>query len=582
MNVSFFNGKIVIDGYLYEEVPYDVSANNLSVCFDGKGGLTKYLSVCNGKNHLIRSFLSLYKDGERIGAYTLKHVEVCGRIQEIRLTGDGYRVDITQFISKNDDAVFIKFDFYSKKQSEFTLEYSVFSEKPPTFSSEKPYEEIPENSSVEYKVKVLGKESFPFVISFEQSQNYCDGLVLAFEEKLGISKKEISDVKIPVSAKTEQEKAQYLSSLFCCIENYKECQNIKGFVAGCNYLNPVRTYYRDSYWTALSVYEYDASLVKRQIITLAKGIASDGTCPSAVKKDLSGFWSGHYDSPSFFVMMVYDYVNHTGDKGVLSVQINGKTLIDLCEAVVLKQIEKTDETGLLKKQGPYNKLDWADEVNRNGYVTYDEALFYRALYCLERLCKTCRRDVSAYGVMAGRVKDKINEILWDEEKGYYVNYKDGDFTEDNLSVDTVLVYLFGISDEIRSKRMLDAMEKHLETKNNKRQLAGDYGIMCVYPFYKKPTATSYKSSQDYEYHNGANWPYLSALYAYAKYLAGRDYKYALESWFSYNLNDGIFTPIEYFSPCRKSGSTLQAWSGLSAFVYDNIGKKSFFDSKFIK
>ena len=40
MKVSFQNGRIVTDGYLHEDVPYDVSANNLSVCFDGKGGIT--------------------------------------------------------------------------------------------------------------------------------------------------------------------------------------------------------------------------------------------------------------------------------------------------------------------------------------------------------------------------------------------------------------------------------------------------------------------------------------------------------------------------------------------------------------
>ncbi|MBQ7769668.1 MAG: aminotransferase, partial [Clostridia bacterium] len=211
-----------------------------------------------------------------------------------------------------------------------------------------------------------------------------------------------------------------------------------------------------------------------------------------------------------------------------------------------------------------------------GYVTYDEALYYRALRCAEKLCVTCGKDGAVYQKAADKVKEAINTILWDEEKGYYVNYVDGDFTEDNLSVDTVLVYLFGIADEERSNRMFDAMERLLETKNNTLQQAGDYGIMCVYPFYKRIGAAYFKSSQDYEYHNGGNWPYWCAMYAYAKHLAGRDYRYALKSWFSYNLERGIFTHVEYFSPCRKSGSTLQAWSGLAAFVYDHIDKQSFF------
>ena len=58
MKVSFLNGQIVADGYLHEDVPYDVSANNLSVCFDGKGGISKYLSVRNGRDYSVRSMTS--------------------------------------------------------------------------------------------------------------------------------------------------------------------------------------------------------------------------------------------------------------------------------------------------------------------------------------------------------------------------------------------------------------------------------------------------------------------------------------------------------------------------------------------
>ena len=577
MKVSFLNGRIVTDGYFYEDVPYDVSANNLSVCFDGKGGLSKYLSVRSGKNYSQRSMFSLYKNGEHVGAYTKKQTRMAGRIQEICLLGDGYRVEMKQFITKEDDAVFVDMTFVTDENTDFTVVYGIGdSWVIPAFSYAFPYKLDQENMRFELNVNVCGEKHIQFVVAYEENQAYCDWLLASFQEKAEMARREIDDIVFPPSAQTEEEKALYLSALFCSLENYKECGGLKGFVAGCHYLNPLRTYYRDSYWTILPMYAYDISLVKRQVLTLARGIDKDGSCPSAVKQDFSAFWGGHYDSPSFFAMMVYDYVNHSGDKALLQEVVNGKTILDLCRLVVTKQIERTDETGLLYKEGPYNKLDWADEVNRNGYVTYDEALFYRALICVERLCVACGKDGSFYGQTAKKVKTAINEILWNEEKGYYVNYVDGDFVEDNLSVDTVLVYLFGIADERRANRMLDAMERLLETKNNHLQQAGDYGIMCVYPFYKRISAAYFKSSQDYEYHNGGNWPYWSAMYAYAKYLAGREYRYALESWYSYNLERGIFTPVEYFSPCRKSGSTLQAWSGAAAFVFDFIGKQSFF------
>lgn len=586
MKVSFENGRIVTDGYLHEEVPFDVSANRLSVCFDGKGGISKYLSVRDGKNYSWRSMFVLYKNGERVGAYTKKRVRMAGRIQEIILYGDGYRVELKQFITKADSAVFVEASFFADTPTTFTMLWGIGDNHEnwlvPAFACNAPYKLEKENMFFELEVDVCGEKRIPFVTSYEEGQAYCDSLLSSFAEIAEATRKEIDDVAIPASAQTEEEKALYLSALFCCLENYKECGGLKGFVAGCRYLKPLRTYYRDSYWTVLSTYAYNISLVKNQIRTLAHGIDKDGSCPSAVKQDFSAFWGGHYDSPSFFVMMTYDYVNHSGDVAFLQEEVNGKSVLDLCALVVQKQMERTDETGLLYKEGPFNKLDWADEVNRNGYVTYDEALYYRALTCMEKLCRACGRDGSLYAQTAEKVKAAVNRLLWDEEKGYYVNYVDGEFTEDNLSVDTVLVYLFGIAEGERAERMLNAMEQMLETKNNHLQQAGDYGVMCVYPFYKRISAAYFKSSQDYEYHNGGNWPYWSAMYAYAKYLAGREYRYPLESWFSYNLERGIYTPVEYFSPCRKSGSTLQAWSGAAAFVFDFIGKPSFFAPKHLK
>ena len=583
MKVSFLNGRIVTDGYFHEDVPYDVSANNLSVCFDGKGGLTKYLSVRTGQNYSAHSLFSVYKNGERVGAYTKKQTRMAGRIQEITLFGADYRIELKQFITKNDDAVFVEMNIHAEEKSDFTLLYGVgYGTGIQKMSSDTPYEFVEENCYFEFHVNDCTQKRIRCVYSYEETQAYCDGLLAVYEDKINAAYKEVDNVIFPASVKTEEEKALYLSALFCSLENYKECGELKGFVAGCNYLSPVRTYYRDSYWTVLPMYSYDITLIKQQIRTLARGISKDGTCPSAVKHDLSAFWKEHYDSPSFFVMMTYDYVNHSGDTELLQESFGNKTLFELCRLVIDKQMERVDETGLLYKAGPYNKLDWADEVNRNGYVTYDNALYYRALCCMEKLSSACNKDGGVYQKAAKKAKSAINEILWDEQKGYYVNYVDGAFIEDNLSVDTVLVALFGIADETRASRMFDAMEQLLETKNNHLQQAGDYGVMCVYPFYKRISAAYYKSANDYEYHNGGNWPYWSAIYAYAKHLAGREYRYALESWFSYNLERGIFTPIEYFSPCRKVGSTLQAWSGAAAFVFDFIGKESFFKPKYLK
>ena len=101
--------------------------------------------------------------------------------------------------------------------------------------------------------------------------------------------------------------------------------------------------------------------------------------------------------------------------------------------------------------------------------------------------------------------------------------------------------------------------------------------MSVYPFYSNVYSASNRSAQPFHYHNGGNWPYFSAIYAYAKRKFGMEYKNALQSWFLYNVKKCNYTPIEYFSPLYDQGSLLQAWSGVAAFVLDDELSKNFFD-----
>jgi glycogen debranching enzyme len=277
-------------------------------------------------------------------------------------------------------------------------------------------------------------------------------------------------------------------------------------------------------------------------------------------------------------MQIYDYVKYTGDVSILNTVINGDTLLEKAKKVIKKLSSFADETGLIYKPGNFNKRDWADVINRNGYVTYNEALYARALYCLSKLCDIVG-DIESKNYFNNfeLVKKAINDILWSEDKGYFINFKTNDFIEDNLSIDTCFMALYDLTSDDRALKMLNNMEKLLESKNNNEQKAGDFGVMCVYPFYKEHFESAGKSSQPYHYHNSANWPYLSSMYALAKKKYNLEYTYALESWFDYNIKRGNFTPVEYFSPVYPCGSLLQAWSGVSAFVLDEEFSKKYYD-----
>ena len=590
MDYSYENGKIVVKDKYFSDTVYHVSNECISVVFGGKGAICSY-ALANEEDMLDGS-ISLFFNNAPIDIYSEKTVEMVGRCQTVTVHLGGADLKIVQFLDASVNGVFSSYELVSENSddsvtvslgvnqrllmnatlvgnNEVVSEgFSFGANTKVSFISlnDAIYFTVPEGTRVCTFISMgsFFQRATPFVSDFDK-----------YERKM---RDEIASVHIP-KALSEEQKALFLSAYFCSLENYKCLGDYKGFMAGHHYLLPMRTYYRDSYYTVLPMYRAKSELVKMQILTLAMGINENGDCPSAVKSDYSNWWGNHYDSPSFFAMMLYDYVKHTGDSALLSETVRGESVLQKAENAINKLSEFADESYLIYKEGPYNQRDWADEVNRNGYVTYNEILYARAFFSLSKLFGIYGDSARAEDYMHRfeNIKNAINEILWDDELGYYVNFKELDYTEKNLSVDTCLAALFGIADEERARRMLENMEKLLETRNNKEQKAGDYGVMCVYPFYSRVGEARNKSAQPYYYHNGGNWPYLSAMYAAAKRKHGMEYRYALESWFDYNVRRGNYTPMEFFAPLHKCGSLLQAWSGAAAFVMDEEISKDFWD-----
>ena len=593
MNISFENGRIVTTGILCDEVPYDVSNNSISVQFNGNSGINSYLKINDKKFfdglHVFRFFVN----GEEISFNTKKRVESIGRTQTVTYYTSLADIKTVSVLNEKVNAIITKIEVTAKEKISFDLGISMMhalSEKLTVledgsffapdrhcyFASDVDFVGVPENQSAYWHV-----DAFEGVVSGNIAYGYkIDGIadiVKNADKYIEGAFAEINDIALPSSVKTEEDKAIYYSSYFCALENYKELGDFKAFMAGCRYIFPARTYFRDSYFTVLCMYNGHTEKVRNEIVALSHAIGEDGDCPSAVIYDYSSHWGNHFDSPSMYVIMVYDYVNNTKDFSILSEKIGNYTVLELMRRVLKRLSEYCDETGLLVKKGPYNRRDWADEVNRYGYVTYDEILYARALYCFSKTLKVENdSEADEYLDRYEAVKTSINKYLWSEDKGYYFNFTDGDYTEDNLSIDTVLSVIYGIADERQSVRLLESCERILDSRNNPD--VEPFGMFCVYPLYKSLRGAINKSATPFNYHNGADWPYWSAMLAYAYKMYGFEYEFALKNWFFYNLEKGNYTPVEYFSPYCKDGSLLQAWSSAAAFVYNDTDM-SFFKNK---
>lgn len=613
--ISFKDGAIICSTSLQDECLYDVSNLKAMAQFDGCGSISRY-SIADKWQVLgdedWYSGISVNGVSARIDA--AKDVYMTGKNQIIKMNIDGLDITVNQFMEPSSNGIFVEYIFKNTKMKDISVGISfgcgvqlndyILSHykdgKLPSLSSRlniegsiinldisedyyfdmafsKPVKinEIKDNRfffMFNDVIKSSGESSFRFVISGgcrqDSSFENVRDLLTEFDAHHKASLKYNDELRSLIETSDEKLKALFISCMNCCLSSYKEIgeTGFKGFFAGINYQKPARTYFRDGYWTVQAALPFYPELIRNEIVTLAKGVSPDGRCPSAVisSKDIEDFWSDHYDSPSFFAMMTYDYLCYTGDTTILNEDIRGKKLVDVIKLCIGRLIDNSDENHLIYKQ-KYSRRDWADNVYREGYVTYDEALYCRALFCLGSILKDIDKDESEkYLNEFEECKKSINKFLWNSSKGYYNNYASEEYVEDDLSLDTIVTVLYGIADENQTESILNKCEELLESKNNNAQQYGDWGVLCLFPFFKYKEHAVQKSSYEFRYHNGGDWPYLDGLYAQAEMINNKDYIYALTRWFDYSMENGWFTPVEYYAPIYKKGSNLQAWSSVPA------------------
>lgn len=389
----------------------------------------------------------------------------------------------------------------------------------------------------------------------------------------------------------ELEKSLLFFSIHTALSNWKDFGSVKAFAAGLNYSFPSRTYFRDSFWTCLGLTDVMPKLVRDQILVLSRGVHEDG-CPSGVmflteeerdflreqklknplvKENVRyeiDWWSDHHDSGFLFILLLSHYVQSTGDSSILGEIVDKDTLLSKALKILIHS-EKFVVKGLFKK--PFDCKDWSDNVFRNGFVTYDVALHIAAMREMSHILNIAgmRRESERWRENYLSSREKFNKTLFDEKKGYFVDFL-GDYIEDHLSLDTVVAIIFDIAEESKALSSLMKMEKLLETKNNEKQPYGDWGVMNVWPGYKKKSHLFGKSAFHYRYHNGACWPYLSCVYAIAKNKYGLDPSYPLLSWWKYSLERGWVNLVEYYSPCYGRGSLNQSWSSLATVAIKQV------------
>ncbi len=380
----------------------------------------------------------------------------------------------------------------------------------------------------------------------------------------------------------------------------KKCSSPYGFkAAGKSKDKYARVWGRDSMICSLvALMSGDKSLisqVKKSLLTLMRFQHRRGQIPSNVhvpeKKVSYGGSTGRIDAMLWFLICFSQYVKRTKDFKFLR-----KHYEKFKKTFDLVRVYEFNDRGLIyiPKGG-----DWADEYIQEGYVLYDELLYYRAMLEHIYLRKKLRKRTKMIADKANELKKKLivnfwplksdlkskhvyNSILFKRyvsRKKYtahyllpYFNPSTYGFRFDSFA--NSLALNFNILSKKRENEIFKYVLKNFFKQTN-FLLPSFSPVVNKSDIDWKELKQNYSvkfRNRPYEYQNGGLWPMITGFFACAlikkskektkKYLQGINYANYLtknkKPWeFREYLNGKSFIP---------NGTKYQAWSAAAGIM----------------
>jgi hypothetical protein len=331
--------------------------------------------------------------------------------------------------------------------------------------------------------------------------------------------------------------------------------------------------------------------VKKSLNTLAKFQYKHGQIPSNVDvkaKNVSyGGTAGRIDANLWFIVTFGQYVKRTNDLKTLR-----KLYKNVKQAFELSHLYEFNEKGFIyvPKGG-----DWADEYVQEGYVLYDQVLYYQAmrefLYLRNRMNKSTSELVKKVEIL--RQKILVNFMLDQKNRSskyiYHKTLFDKHLKKKKYRTKYLLAYFnpseygwrfdgFGnsialnlnILPDSKKEKLFVYMEQNFSGKEN----------WLVPAFYPAITSKDYEwpelvNSHQFgfrnkpgEYQNGGLWPVITGFYVGAlakknlalaeKHLDGINYANSLGGW--------SFREFVSARTLKGGGTKQQAWSAAAGVI----------------
>jgi glycogen debranching enzyme len=345
---------------------------------------------------------------------------------------------------------------------------------------------------------------------------------------------------------------------------------------------------------ALTDKEQYLECFKNTLKTLARFQGAHGEIPSNVdaqnEKVSYGGTTGRVDANLWFIIGAGQYLKRSGDLDFIQ-----KILPAIKKCIFLLGAWEFNQKGLLYVPP---SGDWADEYIHQGYILYDEILYYVALKEYASILAELGDDPQSLKQKAEDLKATIRTNFWlygdhHENHIYHkVLYEKGlnsrltdtpfwspffspvgyGFRFDSLA--NTLVSLFDIADEEQRELVDEYIESHFAKPKNHLLPAFDPVIAPIDEEWKKlQMSFSYTfKNRPYEFHNGGLWPMVTAFYVadlvkrdqlekahdYETGINNANFKDPKGEWGFYEFLHG--------KDQKPMGTQLQGWS-ITASIY---------------
>lgn len=189
-------------------------------------------------------------------------------------------------------------------------------------------------------------------------------------------------------------------------------------------------------------------------------------------------------------------------------------------------------------------------------------LHYRAYTLAARTATLLNEDPTPFQERADRLKQAINNRLWQPNRGYYAYYEDpkGRPSDRGEALGNALAILWNIADDDQATTIFDAVQPT------------EHGLPSLWPRY--PLWGPWFLKDEYYYHNATVWPFVQGYWAWAAATRGNADVLAKELQSLATLAEKAPTYHEFYRPNsgKPDGSARQLWSaaGYLAMIHKGL------------